>query len=716
MSAKEAVALDEENLVQAFSGQSSIHSVIENFEIRESQEEMMKEVLRAYNENHICLIEAGTGTGKSFAYLFPALLWALKNKQSSIVSTKTINLQEQLLQKDIPLLRKILGQDFKACLLKGMGNYLCLRKFHDLEENFSSLDDLETKEMHDLAGKLRYQKIATLSNLGLKPTSTLWEKVSAEADSCTAKQCPFYDECSFFKARKEAASAQIIIVNHHLLFSDLAAREKDSTRQGILPSYDRLILDEAHHVEDVASKQMALRVSHKEINQLLLKISFEQKGRLFQLREKVDRHFKSLPSSFISFFDIDLMATRLEILNHSQDFFLLLSDLYPRKTRILEEHFKEKKWQERVQVLAQKLIDSLQTYQLRLLDLERKIKDLGDDSFFEKNKNIFIDIEALATQLERLGSTLKECIFDVDFETSVLWLEEDKKGLSLVKATLDLSKILSKKLFFKFSSVVLCSATLATDQNFHFFRKRLGLTEKLLPGKAVYEKIYHSPFDYQRQALIAVPKDMPSPLEKSFPRTAAEKIWEIIVLSRGGCFVLFTSFELMLQCRELLNEKLHKGGFILFQQGQQQRQALVRGFQQTKRAVLFATDSFWEGVDVVGDALRCVIIVKLPFQVPSEPMIEARMEAIEKAGGNAFMHYSVPKAIVKFKQGFGRLIRNKKDRGCIICLDPRLMTKPYGQKFLKSLPQLPQIFESKEKFESTIKDFYRKTYFSKTQV
>ncbi len=332
----------------------------------------------------------------------------------------------------------------------------------------------------------------------------------------------------------------------------------------------------------------------------------------------------------------------------------------------------------------------------------------------EQTKSIRLDIQAFAMRLEEAISFLAQFLSSWQDVSKVRWIETQVMrtlvNVHLVIADLDVSQALVDFLFSKFATIVLCSATLATNRRFAFIRQRLGLVEERLPQREVTEHAYDSPFDYQKQALLIVPTDMPPPNHAEFPALAYENVWQAIQASQGQAFVLFTSYQMLQQCYEVLAKRLEEGRYPVFKQGEEQRRKLLDKFKETGRAVLFGTDSFWEGVDVMGDALRCVIIVKLPFRVPSEPIIQARTELVMAQGGNPFLDYAVPHATMKFKQGFGRLIRHKWDRGCVVCLDTRLATKGYGRLFLNSLPPCEKVFANGACVWPKMREFYRRTY------
>ena len=727
----------------------AISRSISGYEARDVQQAMLADVVKAYNNNSIALIEAGTGTGKSMAYLLPAIAWAAKHKERTVISTGTINLQEQLIHKDIPTLTKALGIDVKAVLVKGMGNYVCKRKLEDAEEELNLLPTEEMRELRALGDWAGRAQDGSRSELPFIPAGSTWEKVRAESDSCTNQRCPHYKECFFFKARKEAEDAQILVSNHHLLFADLAMRgDLDNKGQGgVLPDYKRVILDEAHHIEAIATEYFADRVSRIDLIRLLAQLSSERgakeasaegssaatQGKLHGLRDRLEDIYGKTPSdhtiaSIHKRLVVDLPGNRTELL-------ALISDLYnavyqylqliegggnadasPRKEsklRLLPHHLTHPYWQSDVQVTAKSLIAAGDSYVTSVVNLLEDISNIDDVKMLERTQGIRAEVHAFAGRISDALRAIQGILIDAHDAQRVRWIESHQlkliTNIHLINAALDVSKSLANLLFSKFPSTVLCSATLTTNRQFGFFRQRLGLTEGLLPDKTITESIYESPFDYNGQALLVVPDDMPAPNSRDFLDHAVEKIWQCIKASRGNAFILFTSYSMLREAYDRLEEKLLRHRFIAMKQGDDSRQRLLERFRTTEYSVLFGTASFWEGVDVAGEALRCVVIVKLPFQVPSEPIVEARSEAITERGGNPFMEYSVPNAIVKFKQGFGRLIRNKRDRGCIVCLDSRLLTKRYGQLFLNSLPACPRITDA-TKMVDEMDTFYRRTY------
>lgn len=730
--------LDVEAALKVFLADGPLAKILNGYEPREEQSSMMRDILDAYNRNHISLIEAGTGTGKSLAYLIPAMLWAVQTKERTVISTNTITLQEQLLNKDIPLVIKALNLDMKAVLVKGMHNYLCLRKFDELQHELLLLTPQEKEEYQKIDQWKAQTHDGSKSALSFFPSHAIWDRLAAENDTCNRTSCPHYQDCYFFKARKQASEAQILIVNHHLLFADLVYKaENDNFKEGgILPYYNRIILDEAHNIEDIATEYFASHVSQIDFMRLMARITSEKggkiQGKLPLIKEKLNHFYKNDFSREITSLQnrlaIDLPSIRRDLQLQAHEVFEAFFDFTQTmqlkssdetssgegKLRVLSHHYTHPVWQEKLGPKSKLFATTIQSYSQSLRALIEDLKQLKNPTLDEQIKSILHEINALALRLDGFSTIIRQFNETIP-TTNVRWIENQTLktmvNTTLVDAQLDIAKPLANYLFNKFSTVILCSATLTTDQHFNFIRNRLGLTNQLLQQRQVKEHIYESPFNYSEQALLAIPTDMPNPSDSNFTLVAVEKISEALQSSRGNAFILFTSYTMMKTCYDMLEKKLREQRYHPLKQGDDDRQVILNKFKKTDRSVLFGTDSFWEGVDVVGEALRCVIIVKLPFKVPSDPLIQARSEAITARGGDPFMEYSLPQAIVKFKQGFGRLVRSCNDRGCIICLDNRIMTKRYGKFFLNSLPNCQQAFVPSAQLKQHMDDFYRRTHF-----
>jgi ATP-dependent DNA helicase DinG len=726
----------EQAIQELFAAGGLLSRALKGYQPRPQQQAMVRDVIHAYHHKKIALIEAGTGTGKSMAYLVPAILHALQHQERTVISTHTITLQQQLMEKDIPALIHALKAEVKAVLVKGMNNYVCLRKLGDAHEELAQLTPEETHELEKIDQWAANTLEGSKSSLGFMPSHATWERVGMEADACSHNSCPHYKQCFFFRARREAEDAQLLIVNHHLLLADIVSRSENS-EEGILPPYSHLVLDEAHNLEDTATEVLAKRVSRLELTRQLNRLASDKKGhvvgKLSLLKQKIEEQFNatSKPTDIAliwSKLEIDLPALRRRLLNEIQDAFHIFSQFFihagtaatdqgpykEQKLRLREGLLQNPYWSGEVQPAAQRVVKALQEYVQTLRGLESSIAALKNERIDERTKSLRLDIQSIASRLESDGISIDDFCFGRLLTSAVKWIEARSYGgyvnVILITAQLDLSETLAENLFSQTPSSILTSATLSTNQQFDFIRRRLGLIAPLLHGKEVSESIYDSPFNYPKQALLLVPHDMPGPSDLRFLPESIESIWEAVKASRGHAFILFTSFQMLRQCYDALAPRLQSKRYPALKQGDEDRLSLLERFKRTPHAVLFGTDSFWEGVDVAGDALRCVIITKLPFKVPTEPIIEARVEALTAQGQDPFMQYSVPQAIVKFKQGFGRLIRNHRDRGCIVCLDTRLVKKGYGKMFLNSLPPCQQSFDAKAALEAKMEQFYKDTY------
>ena len=585
---------------------------LKGFESREQQQQMTRNVIDAYNDNAIALIEAGTGTGKSLAYLIPAVLWAHNHKERTVISTNTITLQEQLINKDIPLLLKVLNLELKAVLVKGMSNYVCLRKLDDTKFELPMLPPQESEELRKIEAWADSSADGTRSDLPFVPHHSTWEKVCAEYDTCTHIECPFYQNCHFFKARREAQEAQILVVNHHLLFADLASRaENDSYDQdGVLPSYKRVIIDEAHNIEDIATEYFASRISQFQILRVLGRLAAEktvrEHGKLPTLKQKLSDHFRKISpitlTNIMTRLNMDLPATRNDIQSKVIDAFQAFEefvnllqnkgefpseDLAPgeRKQRLLPHHQTHPAWASEILTASKNLIEVMRRYIQMIQSLEADLKELNNDSLNDSTKGIRFDILALANRLDGFCVVLENFIAAQPPPNQVRWIDvqpsRSMKNIQLIDADLDISKRLVDYLFSKFSTIVLCSATLTTNQQFDFFRQRLGITPAYLNDRKITQNIYDSPFNFHQQAMLAIPTDIPPPQHPDFSKEAAGKIWDAIQASHGNAFVLFTSYKMMKNCHDQLRQRLEQSRYHVLKQGDDNRQSLLTRFKNT---------------------------------------------------------------------------------------------------------------------------------------
>lgn len=679
------------------------------YEERPEQIKMLEAVASAFNEDSISLIEAGTGTGKTLAYLIPAVFWSLVNGERVVISTNTINLQEQLIEKDIPLLRRSMSEEFKYSLVKGMGNYLCLLRAGTVMDGlFDLVEDDEVDTLRDILEWSKVTKDGSLSDLNFDPPDDVWDKVAAESESCLRARCPYYSSCFFYKARRETSSSQIIVANHHLLFSDLSIKgTSEESEAGILPPYKRVIFDEAHHIVDAATSHFGMRTSKYGIIRTLRRLKRkgkggEMKGLVFytaSLATQLTKYFRKGILNTVLRRVEEILSPEIDIVEeHVKDAF---DELYLFALPIVEA--KEGAAQE-IQLRVtdevrdregwEKIDKKFSVLRIKLKELHEEIKAfvnvLIDYEIEPEVARVLVEFRGIAGKLDLYSDVIRSFL-DSGEDGYVRWIE-GRMGRGAIVSGVGLSPIevsseLKEKLYSKSRTVVMTSATLAVKKSFDFLKSGLGLED----DERVNEIILPSSFDYEKQALIAIPTDIPEPVQRGYSEGISPIIFDAVKASHGNALILFTSYSLLEKIYNGIKEELSELGIMPLKQGSLPRARLLDKFKMENNSVLFATDSFWEGVDVPGESLQLVIITRLPFRVPTEPIIEARVENMESQGINSFIEYTVPTAVLKFKQGFGRLIRTKTDRGAVLVLDKRIISKNYGKYFLDSLPRCRKV-------------------------
>ncbi len=731
---KERAALDPVALQSYLGEDGPVASSLPGYELRPQQLMMLETVAQAFNENKIAMIEAATGTGKTLAYLLPSVVNAIENDERCVISTNTINLQEQVIKKDIPFLQKVFDKPFKAVLVKGRTNYVCRRKLSEVASDIAAFTDPE--QMAELKAIVEWAKTSSdgsKSDLSFIPNREVWEKIQSESDTTLRTKCPFYNECFFYEARREAATANLLVVNHHLLFADLAVRAATGgeSEVAVLPKYHRIILDEAHNVEEVATNYFGAAVSYLGLKRILAKLRRAKpgsiKGLLPFLSHKIKRISKGLSAEErqkVSDMADEASETVAEVEYHVDECASIVFDWLQEaarspggrpswqeeaggvRLRVTPEVRGRADWSERV---VSPVTDLLRHGIAFVAKLDRFLERLEqiETRLESEVVSLTVDLRAQRNRFDDALATLSSVIIDYDDE-HVRWLEgrEGRWGLVLHFriAPLEVQGLLKEALYDPFASVVMTSATLTVENRFDYLRRRLGLD--LLEDERRIEQQLPAPFEYERQAMIGIPTDIPQPNEPSFAEVLPDLILEAVRISQGRAFVLFTSFSLLNRTFRSLQRSLSELGYTPLRQGEDSRHRLIERFRKDKSSVLFGTDSFWEGVDVQGDALELVVITRLPFRVPNEPVVEARVEAIERRGGNPFLEYSVPQAAIKFKQGFGRLIRSKTDHGAVFILDKRVVEKFYGRTFLRSLPRCQTISGPRKQVFEEMAEFF----------
>lgn len=715
--------LDIEDAAMYLSDGGPLSVQSENFEMRPVQVDLLRSITKSFNENGIGVYEAGTGVGKSYAYLIPSILWADTNRERVVISTGTINLQQQLCEKDIPAALKITGKKLKAILLKGRQNYVCKRRLQGAlaDRDLFSEDAESIAKIYEWAAA---SATGSRSDLSFVPGENVWSRVKSESDACMGMRCPFFGECFVMKTRKEASDAQIIVVNHHLLFADIESRLGGAGYDdaAVLPPYRRLIFDEAHGVENAATSFFSENVNRfqilRNINQLYRKRRGNATGHLMVLSilagadektEKISGIVDKIKADIenIETASLDLIAGEYNfrlsektaraahpVISLAATLAASVAAFVATAREILEDVPEEDRtvdayWETR---LSLRRLDAT----VKVLNDFGKWDEMGDTVFWLQQKTLSADALARADAV-RSDSARGDKKSRGEKNSYVIFNE----------TPLDISQRMNAGVFEPMSSVVCASATLTINRSFDFWMRRTGLRfadeERLATGE------FPSPFPYKKNMLFAVPLDAPLP-EKSveFEQFVCAAVPLLIDAAGGRTLVLFTSYESLKNtfraAKSALQNQYNFSGTLL-KQGDDDNSRLLDQFKNDESSVLFATDSFWQGVDVPGKSLSQVIIVKLPFSVPSDPVFAARSEALERRGGNSFMELSVPEAVMKFRQGIGRLVRRSDDKGSVVLLDRRVYEKRYGSIFIGSVPECKRVYEPLEKIAERVCDF-----------
>jgi ATP-dependent DNA helicase DinG len=696
--------LDEDDTALYLADGGPLSKLSENFEERPIQIELLRHIVRSFNKNKLGVFEAGTGVGKSYAYLIPAMIWAVNNKERVVISTGTINLQQQLCEKDIPEAEKIVGKKIKAVLLKGRQNYICLRRLQDAG-NERDLFSGDNEVLDKIASWSETSSTGSKSDLSFVPSESLWSRIKSESDACMGPRCLFHQNCFVMKVRKDAADANIIVVNHHLLFADIESRMNGAgyDDQAVLPPYRRIIFDEAHGIENAATSFFSESTNRFKIIKLLNLLYRKRKGNtagyictlavLSAGEETADGAYELVNRVKADLTNLELAS--LDLLQKESTL-----RLFEGSARAFSP------------ILS--LVVSLSASISALTVFVHEIME----GIAEEDKEAGAYWEAKLA-LRRLDDTVK--LFSSfpkwdEMRDTVFWIQKKFLPQDMVKAgensaytiftetPLDIAALMNNGVFEPMESVVFTSATLAINRNFSYWMRRTGVynsdEDRLVTGE------FPSPFPYNKNLLFCVPSDVPLPDDiQGFQSYIENAVPRLILAAEGRTLVLFTSYESLKSVYRAAQSGLSGFQGTLLKQGDDDNAHLLDLFRSEKESVLFATDSFWQGIDVPGESLSQVIMVKLPFSVPNDPVFTARAEAVERRGGSSFMELSVPEAVMKFRQGVGRLIRRSDDRGTVVVLDRRIYEKRYGSIFLNSIPESKRMYEPLEKIVLNVHEF-----------
>jgi ATP-dependent DNA helicase DinG len=706
---KPYVCLDEDEISGVLEEGGKLSTLISGYESRKSQIRLTRDVTSAFNDGVVLAAEAGTGVGKSFAYLVPSFAWAIKNEERIVISTATINLQKQLIDKDIPVVQKLFKKKTKAVIVKGRGNYLCRMRLREAldEEGLLAGDD---HPLRRIAAWADTTATGDRSDLSFFPEEQLWSRVCSESDACLGLRCPEREKCFVLRSKREASDAQIIVANHHILFADLSARMHGAGYENtaVLPPFRALVLDEAHAVESSATDFFSGELTRFSLNRRLSRLSRRRGSRNFGLLPRL-LALPDMPSGVL-----DKLPDAISDARRAMD------DLDNRAVRLFEPapgQRAERSYRltEVTPELRELLLEPMAKLERALLGIAQIVSDSVEaalDAAGDKAKELSQEeaVYEARIHLRSLGESASFCAKFKDYgdaPETVFWLEKSKtsQGEAYVRYTqtpLDITGMMNEAVFTKFRSVICTSATLSVGESFDFWKGRVGLARS---DAHVETAVYPSPFPFRTNALLAVDTEAPGPTSPGFGAYVDAAIPRLLEASQGHALVLFTSYDAMKSAFEAAKPKMAELGITLMRQGDNERSKLLDAFKADLSSVLFATDSFWEGIDAPGETLQLVVICKLPFRVPTDPVQLARSEAVEKKGGNAFMEISLPEAVIRLKQGFGRLIRHSQDRGVVVILDSRIATKRYGGLFIQSLPECRLVAEGLDTITKEVSRF-----------
>ena len=631
------------------------------------------------------------------------MLWSIKNKERVIISTGTINLQQQLIEKDIPAAEKIIGKKIKSVLLKGRQNYVCLRRLEDAGHERDLFSD-DTEMFDKIASWAKETNTGSRTDLSFMPPENVWSRINSESDACMGMRCPFREQCFVMRVRKEASDANIIVVNHHLLFADIESRMNGVGYEdaAVLPPYKRIVFDEAHGIENAATSFFSESITRFRL--------FKQLNLLYRQRRNASAGFIYTLATLSSAED-----NTVEIEDEVSQTRLAMQNLEIAASDVIGNEYTLRLYDATAPRFADVIscFSALQIHASKLAGLVRGlIETIPEDN---KDNPAVYETKSVLRRLDDVCLLCKNFAEWDEHKDSVFWMQKLKlspalaKGqdnplyIQFIQTPLDIASLMNTGVYEAMETVVCTSATLSIGKTFDFWKRRTGVSfieqERVMSGE------FPSPFPYKTNLLFAVPSDAPSPSSAEFQPFVEDAVVRLIEAAGGRTLVLFTSYDSLRHSCDTARLRLRSSGIHILKQGDDERFRLLDSFKNDTSSVLFATDSFWEGVDVPGSSLSQVVIVKLPFSVPNDPVFAARAEAVEKRGGSSFMELSVPEAVIKFRQGFGRLIRRCDDRGDVIVLDRRLIDKNYGRLFLESIPETKRLFAPFKQELESIREF-----------
>lgn len=705
-----------------------IASNLPSYEYRPEQIQMADDIVDAISLGKHALLEAGTGTGKSMAYLVPCVISAKRLERRIVVSTNTINLQEQLLYKDIPFLQSHLGIEFSAALMKGRNNYICLRKVRNLCSEPELLpggdDGDEHSRLQALAEMITEQGTGSRSELPIPVTAEVWESICSEPDTCIRAKCPFRESCHYLAARRAAQDADILVVNHHLLLADLSVRESMETdpEVAVLPRYDYAVFDEAHHLAGIVHEYLGDSVTTTQIERTMRRLRRRasvgsrrgaEAGALVRLKtalSNAEQVSSPARTRALNLIDASLARGIERVLD-------LVSDLKAHLVKLVAEAAEEDQCstvrltEESVGSPAfEEVLGDSDRVSFVLEEVAEQLKEVHahispyEDDLDRFELGLCREIKALSDRTAGFAAVVRAIVRTPE-KGFVHWIERTgtaaRTSFSLKRAPIEIGSRFVDSFLERMSGTVFTSATLTVQGSFDYFRRSLGLNH--LPEEMMIQRTIASPFDFRRQVLLCVASSLPPPDAAEFHDQLPEVLCKLLLASSGRAFVLFTSYSSMRSAAAGCRSSLEEHGIRLLVQGEAGRHQLISSFRGDASTVLFGTDSFREGVDVKGPSLSHVVIVRLPFRVPTEPLVQAKVESIASEGGDPFLQLSLPEAVIKFRQGFGRLVRSKEDTGVVTVLDSRLARRGYGRAFLESIPECSTVVGTVDEIEDALR-------------